>query len=110
MPQPRAKAGSTVDMVGIVTTCEGDPLPSGDIANRLGGFDDVDKLERAGANDAEIIERVLGSKNELHNNFQDYQAFLDNGGRSGRQHDPLPHDAFSLHPFLVGGGPVALLL
>src|SRR5207302_10653051 len=39
MPQPRGKDGSTVDMVGIVTTYEGDPLPSGDIANRLGGLD-----------------------------------------------------------------------
>ena len=110
MPQPRGKDGSTVDMVGIVTTYEGDPLPSGDIANRLGGFNDVDKLERAGANDAEIIERLLGSKNELHNNFQDYQAFLDNGGRIGLQHDPLLYGAFALNPFLVGVELVPMLL
>jgi hypothetical protein len=30
-PHPRGKDGSTTDMVGIVTTYEGDPLPSGDI-------------------------------------------------------------------------------
>ena len=29
------------DMIGIVTTLEGPPLPSGDIASRLGGFDDI---------------------------------------------------------------------
>ena len=34
-----------VDMVGIVTTYEGDPLPSGDIASRLGGFADVEAME-----------------------------------------------------------------
>src|SRR3989449_5300163 len=101
MPQPRGKDGSTVDMVGIVTTYEGDPLPSGDIANRLGGFNDVDKLERAGANDAEIIERLLGSKNELHNNFQDYQAFLDNGGAIRVQHDPPLYWAYALNTFLL---------
>src|SRR5207302_3615285 len=110
MPQPRGKDGSTVDMVGIVTTYEGDPLPSGDIANRLCVFNDVDKLERAAANDAEIIERLLGSKNELHNNFQDYQAFLDNGGRIGLQHDPLLYGAFALNPVLVGVELVPMLL
>ena len=40
-PQPRGKDGATIDMVGIVTTYEGDPLPSGDIASRLGGYADV---------------------------------------------------------------------
>src|SRR5262252_9043189 len=70
-PQPRGKDGATIDMVGIVTTYEGDPLPSGDIASRLGGFADVDKMETANANDAQIIEALLGSKNHLHNNYQD---------------------------------------
>src|SRR5712692_2723276 len=110
MPQPRAKDGSTVDMIGIVNTYEGDPLPPGDIANRLGGFDDVDKLERAGAKDPEIIERLLGSKNELHNNFQDYQAFLDNGVCIGLQHDPLLYGAYALNPFLVGVELVPMLV
>ncbi len=110
MPQPRAKDGSTVDMIGIVNTYEGDPLPPGDIANRLGGFDDVDKLERAGSKDPEIIEKLLGSKNELHNNFQDYQAFLDNGGRIGLQHDPLLYGAYALNPFLVSVELVPMLV
>src|SRR5262249_56142053 len=85
-PQPRAKDGSTLDVVGIVTTYEGDPLPSGDIASRLGGYSDISKLEGEGhATDAQIIESLLGSKNHLHNNYQDFQAFLDHGGRIGLQ-------------------------
>ncbi len=67
-PQPRGKDGSTLDVVGIVTTYEGDPLPSGDIASRLGGFVDVAKMETDKASDAQIIEALLGSKNNLHNN------------------------------------------
>jgi hypothetical protein len=110
LPQPRGKDGVTIDMVGIVTVFEGDPLPSGDIASRLGGFDDVDALERGGSNDPEIIERLLGSKNGLHNNFQDYQAFLDHGGRIGLQHDPLLYGAYALNPFLVSVEMVPMLV
>jgi hypothetical protein len=66
----------TTDMVGIVTTLEGEPLPAGDIASRLGGFDDVRSMEEAGATDAEVIDALLGRKNELHNNYQDFQEFL----------------------------------
>jgi len=102
-PQPRGKDGATLDVVGIVTTYEGDPLPSGDIASRLGGFADVGKLETEGkATDAQIIESLLASKNNLHNNYQDFQAFLDHGGRIGLQHDPLLYGAYALNPFLVG--------
>lgn len=92
---------SLVDVVGIVTTYEGDPLPSGDIASRLGGFTDMAQMEKSGANDQEIIETLLGSKNQLHNNYQDFQAFLDRGGKIGLQHDPLLYGAYALNPFLV---------
>src|SRR5438093_764691 len=45
--EPRAtESGHLVDMIGVVTTLEGDPLPAGDIANRLGGFKDIEDLER----------------------------------------------------------------
>ncbi len=103
-PQPRAKDGTTQDIVGIVTTYEGDPLPSGDLASRLGGYADIEKLEAPGgtSSDAQIIEALLGSKNHLHNNYQDYQAFLDHGGHIGLQHDPLLYGAYALNPFLVG--------
>jgi hypothetical protein len=100
-PKPTAKDGSMLDMVGIVTVFEGDPLPSGDIASRLGGFADLDKMEAANATDGDIIEVLLGNKNNLHNNYQDFQAFLDNGGRIGLQHDPLLYGAYALNPFLV---------
>ena len=72
-----------LDIVGIVTALEGEPLPSGDIASRLGGFADIAAMEASNAGgstattDAEIIEVLLGSKNTLHNNYQDFQAFLD---------------------------------
>lgn len=100
-PKPCGQDGAMLDMVGIVTTFEGDPLPSGDIASRLGGFADLDKMEKATATDGEIIEVLLGNKNNLHNNYQDFQAFLDNGGRIGLQHDPLLYGAYALNPFLV---------
>lgn len=89
------------DWIGVVTALEGDPLPAGDIASRLGGFVDVAEMEDEGASDAEIIEALLGNKNELHNNYQDFQAFLDHGGRIGLQHDPLLYGAYLLNPFLV---------
>ena len=91
----------SIDMVGVVTALEGEPLPSGDIASRLGGFDDVHAMEADGATDAEIIDTLLGRKNELHNNYQDFQAFLAHGGRIGLQHDPLLYGAYLLNPFLV---------
>ena len=100
-PRPCGKDGALTDLVGIVTTYEGDPLPSGDIASRLGGFADVDKMEKDKATDGDVIEVLLGNKNNLHNNYQDYQAFLDNGGRIGLQHDPLLYGAYALNPFLV---------
>ncbi len=89
------------DTVGIVTALEGEPLPSGDIASRLGAFEDIVAAEESGASDADVIELLLGNKNNLHNNYQDFQRFLDNGGKIGLQHDPLLYGAYLLNPFLV---------
>jgi regulator of protease activity HflC (stomatin/prohibitin superfamily) len=90
------------DVVGLVTALEGEPLPQGDIASRLGGFTDVAEMEQDPAiTDAELIDTLLGSKNHLHNNYQDFQKFLDAGGRIGLQHDPLLYGAFLLNPFLI---------
>jgi regulator of protease activity HflC (stomatin/prohibitin superfamily) len=98
----------TSDMVGIVTALEGEPLPSGDIASRLGGFADISAMEAGeeadtdtALTDAQIIETLLGSKNTVHNNYQDFQAFMDAGGKIGLQHDPLLYGAYLLNPFLV---------
>jgi hypothetical protein len=98
---------SGVDLVGVVTALEGEPLPSGDIASRLGGFADVAAIEASNAGgsttttDAELIDLLLGSKNTLHNNYQDFQKFLDAGGKIGLQHDTLLYGAYLLNPFLV---------
>jgi uncharacterized membrane protein YqiK len=90
------------DLIGVVTALEGEPLPSGDIASRLGGFSDVTGMEAdPDTTDAELIEALLGSKNDLHNNYQDFQGFLNAGGRIGLQHDPLLYGAYLLNPFLV---------
>jgi regulator of protease activity HflC (stomatin/prohibitin superfamily) len=99
-PQPR-QSGGIVDMIGIITTFEGEPLDGGDIASRLGGYEDVTRLEKEGATDQRLIEKLLGIKNQLHNNYQDYQAFLEAGGRIGLQHDPLLYGAYALNPFLM---------
>ncbi len=99
------------DVVGIVTALEGEPLPLGDIASRLGGFSDIAEMEQAERPvDSEIIEVLLGSKNTLHNNYQDYQAFLDAGGKIGLQHDPLLYGAYLLNPFLVRVDMVPMLV
>ncbi|HSP17231.1 MAG TPA: SPFH domain-containing protein [Thermoanaerobaculia bacterium] len=102
--------GEITDMIGIVTTYEGDPLPAGDIANRIGGFSDIEALEAEGSPDARIIEAVLGSKNDAHNNYQDFQRFLDRGGRIGLQHDPLLYGGYTLNPFLVSVERVSMLV
>src|SRR5262245_2716986 len=88
------------DIVGVVTTLEGPP--SGDIASRIGGFADVTQMESDSSwSPIRVIQAVLRSKNELHDNYQDYQAFLANGGCIGLQHDPLLYGSYLLNPFLV---------
>ena len=60
--------------------------------------------------DSQIIEVLLGSKNTLHNNYQNFQAFLDAGGKIGLQHDPLLYGAYLLNPFLVRVDMVPMLV
>src|SRR5437660_5350701 len=99
------------DVVGIVTTLDGEPLPPADIAGRIGGFNDIEDLEvRPEVTDSELIEALLGAKNQLHNNYQDFQAFVDSGGRIGLQHDPLLYGAYLLNPFLVRVEPARMLV
>lgn len=104
------KGDEIVDMIGIVTTFEGEPLESGDIASRLGGFEDLDALEKSGAEDAKLIETIFACKNHLHNNYQDFQLFLDHGGKIGLQHDPILYGAYALNPFLVSVEMVPMLM
>jgi len=109
-PRP-TEGGRVADMIGIVTTLEGQPLPAGAIASRLGLFDDVAELEKKpDITDFQLIAAILGSKNTLHNNYQDFQQFLDAGGKIGLQHDPLLYGAYNLNPFLVRVEQVPMLV
>jgi hypothetical protein len=100
LPQSHAD-GRALDVCGIITTLEGEPLPSGDIASRIGAFDDVAAYEREARPDSDVIERLLGTRNTEHNNYQDFQSFLEKGGKIGLQHDPLLYGAYALNPFLL---------
>lgn len=110
MVEPKLEGNKIIDMVGIVTTNEGDPLASGDMAGRLGRFDDVKQMESENKSDADIADVLIGNKNNLHNNYQDFQAFLDNGGKIGLQHDPLLYGAYTLNPCLVRVETVPMLI
>ncbi|MDP1794622.1 MAG: SPFH domain-containing protein, partial [Acidimicrobiales bacterium] len=88
------------DIVGVVNALEGPPAFG--IASRIGGFDDVAAMEKSGKGSAGgIIQAVLRTKNDLHDNYQDYQAFLEAGGCIGLQHDPLLYGSYLLNPLLV---------
>ncbi len=103
----------------MVTALDGEPLPAGDIASRLGGFKDIEDLEKqskargeggAAVANPQLIETILGSKNDQHKSYQDFQAFLDKGGKIGLQHDPLLYGAYNLNPFLVQVEQVPMLV
>jgi hypothetical protein len=110
-PKPAGESGKVVDMIGVVTALDGEPLPAGAIASRLGGFTDVSVFEgKAGITDFELMGLILGSKNDQHNNYQDFQKFLEAGGKIGLQHDPLLYGAYNLNPFLVRVEQVPMLV
>lgn len=110
-PMPTGQGGKVLDMIGVVTTLDGEPLPAGAIASRLGGFSDVSEFERqAGITDFQLMALILGSKNDQHNNYQDFQKFLEAGGKIGLQHDPLLYGAYNLNPFLVRVEQVPMLV
>jgi uncharacterized membrane protein YqiK len=70
------------DAVGIVTTLDGRPIDPGEIAGEL------------------VPE---------HDNFQDAQAFLDNGGRRGLQEQILLSGTWNLNPWFVSVEQVSML-
>ncbi len=113
-PHP-TEGGKVIDMIGIVTALEGEPLPAGDIASRLDGFQDIAALEAAAPaslpiTDARFIETILGNQNNRHSAYQDFQKFLEQGGKIGLQHDPLLYGAYNLNPFLVRVEEVPMLV
>ena len=86
------------------------PLEQSDIACRLGGFEDVKKVLDSDAPDARVVQQLLANQNNSHNNFQDFQKFIDGGGKIGLQHDPLLYGAYALNPFLVKVTPEPMLV
>jgi hypothetical protein len=112
-PHP-TEAGRVIDMIGIVTALEGESLPGGDIASRLSGFEDIETLETAASGspnaDARLIDAILGNQNSKHSAYQDFQKFLELGGKIGLQHDPLLYGAYNLNPFLLRVEEVPMLV
>lgn len=108
--EPDIDGENVTDIVGVVTTYEGEPLHGSDIASRIGAFDDISELEKTDVLDSFLVETILTSKNNLHNNYQDFQAFLEKGGKIGLQHDPLLYGAYNLNPFLVSVELVPMLV
>ena len=70
------------DMVGIVTTLDGRPIDAGEIA---------------------------GGSVPDHDNFQNAQAFLDNGGRRGLQEQILLSGTWNLNPWFAAVEQVCML-
>jgi uncharacterized membrane protein YqiK len=64
------------NMVGIVTTLDGEPLPEGSIAGQ-------------------IID------NSIHRNFQNFDMFLENGGNRGLQQQIIQAGSYNLNPWAV---------
>jgi hypothetical protein len=94
----------------IIKTQDGDPLSGTDIAGRLGDFEDVRKMESKGDSDPEIIQKIFSTSNTKHQNYQDYQAFLDNGGKMGLQHDLVLSGTYAWNPFLIDYEPIEMLV
>lgn len=98
--------------IGIVNIMDGPPIEDGNIACRIAGFGDVDTIEkqslepREGAVDphetpSKVLNALVTGKNHLHSDYQNMQAFFDNGGKMGLQHDVLLPGKYNLNPFLV---------
>ncbi len=98
---PRKRGGGgrkfAINKMGVVTSHEGPALQGGQLACRLGGWDDVLKVE----NPKDRINLILSSQNTMHLAYQDFAAFLAAGGQTGLQHDVLTEGTYYLNPWLV---------
>ena len=92
------------DMIGIVTTLDGEPLAVRRHRQPAGRLRRTSSRWRRSPRSPtrEIIELLLGSKNELHNNYPGLPGVPRQRRASiGLQHDPLLYGAYLLNPFLV---------
>jgi len=98
-PRKRGDGGRkfAINKMGVVTSHEGPALQGGQLACRLGGWDDVLKVE----NPKDRINLILSSQNTQHLAYQDFAAFLAAGGQTGLQHDVLTEGTYYLNPWLV---------
>ena len=115
--EDRAKAtegGRVIDMVGSDNHAGRRSAPCGrhrEPAGRIRGYQGTRGRWHADqATNSKLIETILGSKNDQHNSYQDFQTFLDKGGKIGLQHDPLLYGAYNLNPFLVSVEQVPMLV
>jgi hypothetical protein len=86
-----------VNQMGIVTSQEGTPLEDGQLAGRLSGYADIE-LE---TDPKKRINIILNNRNTSHSAYQDFDAFLREGGRTGLQHDPVTEGTYYFNPWLV---------
>ena len=97
-------------MVGIVTALEGEPLAVGDIASRLGGFDDMEQMESAKAADDQKSSKCCWATRTTCTTTTRTSRRSWTGGTIGLQHDPLLYGAYTLNPFLVSVEMVPMLV
>lgn len=86
-----------VNQMGIVTSHEGTPLEDGQLAGRLGGYSDIESE----SDPKKRINIILNNRNTPHSAYQDFDAFLREGGRTGLQHDPVTEGTYYFNPWLV---------
>jgi uncharacterized membrane protein YqiK len=86
-----------VNQMGIVTSQEGTPLEDGQLAGRLGGYSDIESE----TDPKRRINIILNNRNTPHSAYQDFDAFLREGGRTGLQHDPVTEGTYYFNPWLV---------
>ena len=103
---PGALGGSSIEaprrerliqMMGIITTQEGLALEKGQLAGRLQGWDDIE----AEPDPKKRINLLLENQNRKHKAYQNFDAFLANGGQAGPQHDPVSEGTYYFNPWCV---------
>jgi uncharacterized membrane protein YqiK len=94
---PQEHHARLINQMGIITSHEGLPLEDGQLAGRLGGYADIER-ETDGKR---RINMILNNRNTPHRAYQDFEAFLREGGRTGLQHDPVTEGTYYFNPWLV---------
>lgn len=97
---PRRRKGGhryAINKMGVITAKEGPALEGGQLAGRLGGWDDIAAIQ-----DPKMrITKILDTQNNKHRAYQDFPNFLKAGGCTGLQHDVVTEGTYYLNPWLV---------